>query len=264
MNYFAVNLKVLRKYKQLSQAKLAEELELTRSTLSAYENGTAEPNFTALIRIANYFKIGLDRFLKQNISSLTEFELRKIEMGYDQDIEGKHLRILATTVNDDNEEQIEVVSHQAKAGYANGYADPEYISDLPRIQLQSILNTRKHRVFPISGDSMPPVSDGSYVVAEYLEDWTSIKPNTPCIVITQDDGIVFKLVTSNIETEGSLMLVSTNPLYAPYSIPANQVLEVWKFKQYLSDSFQQNTSETDISIILSEIRKDIHELKNKS
>ena len=262
MNYFAVNLKVLRNFKKLSQAKLAEELGLTRSTLSAYENGTAEPNFSTLIRIANAFKIGLDRFLKHDISSLTDFELRKIEMGYDLDLEGKHLRILATTVDVDNEEQIEVISHQAKAGYANGYADPEYISELPRIQLQSILNTKKHRVFPISGDSMPPVSDGSYVVAEYLDDWSNIKPDTPCIVVTLEDGIVFKNVTSFVTEKGQFLLSSTNPVYKPYSLPANQILELWKFKQYLSNSLQQNDSETDIMQVLNDIRKEITELKN--
>ncbi len=234
MALFTSNLKTLRKYKELPQAALAQELELTRSTLSAYENGTASPNINTLVRIADYFKISLDRLLRQDLTTLTRFELKRIESGYDQDLQGKHLRILATTVNEANDEQTELITDQAKAGYTAGYADPEYIKELPRISLPFLARDQKHRAFPITGDSMPPVSSGSIVIATYIEDWTMVKNDTACIVVTRDDGIVFKLVTNQLDTRGSLLLASTNPSYEPYEVGAGSILEVWAFKSYIS------------------------------
>ncbi len=262
MQPFQKNLKALRKFKRASQASLSESLGLTRSTLSAYENGTAEPNMSTLIRIADFFRMSLDRLLRQDISILTEFELNRIEQGYDQDIRGKHLRILATTVDHNNQDQVEVVSAEAKAGYTSGYADVDFISELPRIQLHNLPSDRKYRVFPISGDSMPPVSDGAFVVGEFVEDFTTLKPSTPCIVVTADDGIVFKLVTPQFETNGNMLLVSTNPTYAPYTVDAKQILEVWQFKQYISGDIPEPHLDKDtIAQTLMELRQDIAALK---
>ncbi|MFT5668809.1 MAG: transcriptional regulator with XRE-family HTH domain, partial [Vicingaceae bacterium] len=53
--YFGSNLSFLRKRKQLSQADLANELEIKRSSLSGYELGNSEPNFETLLRFSNFF-----------------------------------------------------------------------------------------------------------------------------------------------------------------------------------------------------------------
>ena len=90
---------------------------------------------------------------------------------------------------------------KAKAGYALGYSDPEFIKELPTIRLPFLSKNRKYRTFPISGDSMPPVSDGSFVVGEFVQDWTSIKSDTPCIFVTKDEGIVFKIIENQISVD---------------------------------------------------------------
>ena len=264
MNPFSINLKKLRKYKNLSQAALSEQLLLKRSTLSAYENGTAEPNITTLMRIADHFKISLDRLLRQDITRLTDFELKRIENGYDQDIRGKHLRILATTVDANNEEQAEMIPQKAKAGYTVGYADPDYIKDLPRISLPFLSKSKKYRVFPITGDSMPPVSEGSFVVGEYLDDWTSVKNHTPCIVVTREDGIVFKIVENQLEEDGTFTLFSTNPLYKPYSVNIREVLEIWKFVNYISaDLPTPNLEQEQITTTLLQLQREVNTLKKQ-
>lgn len=44
-----------------------------------------------------------------------------------------------------------------------------------------------YRIFPITGDSMLPIADGSDVIGKYVSDWTDIKADTPCIVILNAD-----------------------------------------------------------------------------
>jgi transcriptional regulator with XRE-family HTH domain len=232
--YVASNVALLRRRRKLSQQVLAADLGVSRSAVSAWENGTAEPSLEVLALLAGRWNISLDRLVRHDLSALREHELAAIERGADTDVQGNRIRVLATTVNSHNEENVEVVPVQARAGYATGYADPEFISSLPRMALPFLSGQRTYRAFPITGDSMPPVPHGGWVVAEYLRDWSAIKPGQPCLVVTQQDGIVFKLVHNHLSTEGTLELVSTNPQYAPYRVPASEVLEVWTFVYFLS------------------------------
>jgi transcriptional regulator with XRE-family HTH domain len=257
------NLKLLRKRKQFSQEEIANELGLTRSSYSGYENGVAEPNLVNLIKFSEYFNISLDKLIKRNLAKVSENEWAKIDKGIDVDLDGKNLRILALTVDHDNADNIELVSKKARAGYTTGFADPEFISVLPTFNLPFLKKDRKYRTFPIKGDSMPPVSDGSYVVAEYVENWNSIKDGFPHIVVTLDEGIVFKNVYKRLNDNQSFQLCSTNPLYAPYEVHANDIVEVWKFVNYISaDLPTSEFKESDLTQAILDLQTDVKHLKN--
>lgn len=257
------NLKLLRKRKGLSQEEIAGELGLTRSSYSGYENGVAEPNLETLIKFSEYFNISLDKLIKRQLGKISEKEWDKIDKGIDADVEGKNVRVIAMTVDSDNNDNIELVPEKARAGYTTGFADPEYISVLPTFNLPFLKKDRKYRTFPIKGDSMPPVSDGSYVVGEYVENWSSIKDGHPYIVVTLDDGIVFKIVYKRLEDNQSFQLCSTNPLYEPYEVHANDIVEIWKFVNYISkDMPTQEFNQSDLTKAVLDLQSDIKHLKN--
>ena len=98
---------------------------------------------------------------------------------------------------------------------------------------------RKYRTFQISGDSMLPIPDKSYVTGEYVLDWHEIHDKQAYIILTIDDGIVFKIVENHI-VDGFLRLHSLNPLYKPFEIPLNEIKEVWKFVHYISSEMPEN------------------------
>ncbi|MBK7128809.1 MAG: helix-turn-helix domain-containing protein [Crocinitomicaceae bacterium] len=257
------NLKLLRKRRGVSQEEIATELGLTRSTYSGYENGIAEPSIETLIKISAYYDMSLDKFVKRDLSRISEKDWDKIERGIDVDIEGKHLRIIATSVDRDNNDNIELISEKARAGYTAGYADPEYISVLPTFQLPFLKKDRKYRTFPIKGDSMPPVSDGSFVIAEYVENWNNIKDGYPYIVITEDDGIVFKVLYKRLEDNQSFQLCSTNPLYSPYEVHATKILEIWKFVNYISSDMPVSAfKESELTRAILDLQAEVKHLKN--
>ena len=58
--YFGKNLSLLRKRKKISQADLAAEIGIKRSSLSGYELDNSEPNFETLLRFSDFFKISID------------------------------------------------------------------------------------------------------------------------------------------------------------------------------------------------------------
>lgn len=261
--YFAPNLKLLRLRRDLSQEEMAGKLDVTRSSLSGYENGTAEPNFTTLVRISNFFKVSLDKLLKTDLSQLSEAQLEEIEKGYDIDLSGNRLRVLATTVNADDVENIELVPEKARAGYMAGYSDPDFIKVLPTFNLPFLSRDKKYRTFTINGDSMPPVASGSFVTGEYVQNWNTLKSGYPYILVTKDDGIVFKIVYNKIKENKSLQLVSTNPLYEPYEVDIRDVLEVWKFVNFISSELPDPKLEKDdLSSVVMNLQKEIRQIKN--
>lgn len=53
-------LKELRKKRNISQLKLAFDLNLNQNAISRYENLEREADYETLIKIANYFNVSLD------------------------------------------------------------------------------------------------------------------------------------------------------------------------------------------------------------
>ena len=260
--YFTSNIKILRKRKGRTQDEVAYSLNLKRSTLSGYENGVAQPGIDVLISFSGYFNMSIDTMLKIDLSKLSESQLGELERGYDAYIKGSNLRILTTTVGVDNTENIELVSEKAKAGYTTGYADPEYIGELPVFRLPFLSDSRKYRTFQLKGDSMLPIPDGSWVTGEFVQDWMDIKSGNGYIIFTLDDGIVFKIVENNIMKDGKLILYSLNPVYEPYEVHANEVKEVWRFINYISNELPDPViPEKQLMQTVAGMKHDIEKLK---
>jgi transcriptional regulator with XRE-family HTH domain len=226
--FFSQNLRFLRSKmsEKTSQEKLAELINIKKPTLGSYESGRAEPKYADLIEIAEFFKVEVDELLKEDLSKRLPGMANKPK-----------LRILATTVDSNNEENIEMVPVKALAGYTASYDDVEFIQELPTFQVPFLPRDKKYRVFPIKGESMLPLQPGSLVFAEYVEDWTAIKDGTICIVVTREDGVVLKQVINHLADRKVLILNSTNKTYDPYPILGSEIQEIWKFAGYFHSDF---------------------------
>ncbi|OOG77413.1 LexA family transcriptional regulator [Algoriphagus sp. A40] len=227
-----INLKFLRKKKNLTQESMAEALGISRSKLAGYELNI-NPPIETLVKISDYLGVSLDILVKEDLSSYTEYKLREM-LETDQFLRGRKLRILATTVDEHGRELIEVVSQRAKASYLAGFSDPEYIAELPRFSLPFLPMDKKHRVFQVDGDSMLPIPDGAWIVCEYMDDWTAIKDGERYVIVTEQDGVTFKIAYNRIPTERKLLLCSANPIYVPFEVEAEQIREVWKYRLAMS------------------------------
>ena len=56
-------LKDLRKSRNISQLKLAIDLNMNQNTISRYENMEREADYETLVRFADYFDVSLDYLL---------------------------------------------------------------------------------------------------------------------------------------------------------------------------------------------------------
>ncbi|QJB37225.1 LexA family transcriptional regulator [Chitinophaga oryzae] len=243
--FWAGNLRILRTRKKLSQQQLADLLGINRNKITAQESGkTRNPRLEDLVLISDFFRVDLDTFIKNDLQQATEEQLLALDAGNTMDLTGKHIRILPITVDQDNEENMEYVPARAKAGYRSGFADPEFIAGLPKFTLPELPRGKTIRMFPISGDSMHPIPDGSHIIAQYLEDWSYLKDNTACVLVLKggEEDIIFKLVSSRIKQKGTLLLRSLNDEYDDFEVPVSEVLEIWTFIGYLSKQLPEITA----------------------
>lgn len=261
---FSTNIKLLRKRKGLTQDDVAFALEMKRSTLSGYENKAAQPNIDTLIAFSGYFNVAIDTLLKVDLSKLSDSQMGQLERGYDVYIKGSNLRVLTTTVDSKNNENIELVNEKAKAGYSSGFADPDYIRVLPAFHLPFLSRNKKYRSFQISGDSMLPIPDKSYVTGEYLIDWSTIRSHMPYIILTREEGVVFKIAENKIMEKGMLTLYSLNPMYEPFDLPVNEIREVWKFVHYISSEIPESNRERNpLAETVKKLQKEVQAIQMK-
>lgn len=219
MKYIQHNIKHLRSLKKLSQERFGEELKWSRSMVGSYEEGRSEPPIERLIELSDFFDIPIDILVKNDLRSAKDTSFIQI---------GSKRILFPVTVNEMNEDLIEIIPTQASAGYLQGYADPEYIEQLQKIKLP-FLPTGTHRAFPIKGDSMLPVKDGAFIVAKYVESIADVKNGRTYILLTKNDGLVYKRISKTEDNENTLLLSSDNKAYEPYLVPYDSVLELWEF-----------------------------------
>jgi len=258
------NLKTLRRLRKRTQGEVASAINVPRPTYSGYENNVSYPSIEILIRISKYYSVSIDILLKTDLSKLRDSEVKLIESGNDAYIEGSLIRVLTNTVDAQNNENIELVNIKAKAGYTRGFADPEFIKVLPSFQLPFLSKDKKYRTFQISGDSMLPIPDKSYVTGEFIQNWFSLKDGDACIVLTLDDGIVFKCVENKLKSQKKLGVYSLNPEYEPYTIDASDIKEIWKFVNYISPEMPNPPdSEEIIHNEIANLKEDMQKIMKK-
>ena len=215
------NIKYLRTKKKYSQQYLADALKIPRTTLGDYERGKTEPNLEMLVKLADFFDVKVDDLIRSNISHL-DYEI----------LRNKHMKVLAISVDNNNKENIELVDTKAEAGYLESYNDPEYIRELPKISFPN-MPEGSYRGFEIRGDSMLPLEPGSIVICSYVEQIDHIKDNETYIVVSKQDGLVYKRVRVDQENM-QLLLISDNEAYLPYEIEYEEIDELWRYYAHLS------------------------------
>ncbi|RZJ73842.1 LexA family transcriptional regulator [Flavobacterium sp.] len=262
--FWGINIRFLRNRMKFSQEDLSLKLNISRSKLAGHESGkTTNPPVEDLYRFSEFFKMSIDTLLKVDLSKIGELKLRDLEAGNDIYISGGNIRVLAITVDKNNKENMEYVPIKAKAGYRAGFHDPEFLATLPKFHLPNLPKSGTFRMFPTVGDSMLPIPENSDIICRYVENWSDLKSKTLCIVILKNEQeFVFKQVRF---LDRNFLLESLNPIYEPYEVTVDEVLEIWKFHSFHSSNLPENTGELgDLYKMMQEMKADIKSLKSKN
>lgn len=258
MEFIGDNIRFLRKSKGLTQEELAKNLGVKRAVIGSYEENRAIPKLSVLQDLSYFFSISIDDLIKLK---LTESPFEPLS----DFIKGDNIRVISTVVDKKDKELIATVPIQASAGYTNGYSDPDYIGELPHFSLPlvELSKERTYRVFQIKGDSMEPIKSGSYIICEYLANWEEINDGKPYILISKDEGIVYKRLYPKINESDEIILKSDNPEYDPYSVKVEEVHEIWKALGFISFELPEPSelNSTKLYHMIQEMKNDIDKLK---
>lgn len=241
------NLKYLRKLRGWTQEEFAVKLKIKRSLLGAYEEERAEPRIEVLEIAGDMFKLTLDELLRKDLSDTRGSYMAK-----------RRAQKLAAASND-----IQLVPVKAAAGYLAGYADPEFLDELNTFTLP-MLAPGTYRAFEIVGDSMLPTTSGSVIVGEKVEDLEQVKSNQTYVVVSRNEGIVYKRVLKNNKSKTKLTMISDNTAYQPYNMNADDVIEVWKAQMIISKAnTQQRWDVNQLASLVSNLQDQVSVLKKK-
>jgi transcriptional regulator with XRE-family HTH domain len=241
------NLKYLRKLRGWTQEEFATKLQIKRSLLGAYEEERAEPRIDVLELVGEMFKLTLDELLLKDLADTKGNFIAK-----------RRAQKLAAGTN-----EIQFVPVKAAAGYLAGYADPEFIDELNTFTLP-MLAPGQYRAFEIVGDSMLPTPSGSIIVAEKIDDINDVKNNFTYIVVSRNEGIVYKRVMKNNRSKNKYTLVSDNPTYQPYQVNGEDIIEVWKAAMILGKAnAQPHWNVNQLANVVNTLQEQVSYLKKK-
>ena len=249
MSQAGQNLKYLRKLRGWTQEEFATKLGIKRSLIGAYEEERADPRIDVLEIVSDLFKLSLDELLLKDVSNTANNYLSK----------RRQQKMMTAERN-----LIHFVPVKATAGYLAGYADSEFIDELNTFTLP-MLAGGNYRAFEIIGDSMMPTPSGSIIVGEKVEGSTDdIKNNQAYIVVSRNEGIVYKRIVKSNRAKNKLTLVSDNPQYQPYQVNAEDIVELWHAQMVLSKVSQQQRWDMDsLANMVSNLQNQVSSLKKK-
>ncbi len=248
MSQAGQNLKYLRKLRGWTQEEFAVKLGIKRSLIGAYEEERADPRLEVLEIVGDIFKLSLDELLLKDLSNTGNSFLAK----------RRQQKMMSADRN-----LIHFVPVKAAAGYLAGYADTEFIDELNTFTLP-MLAGGNYRAFEIIGDSMMPTPSGSIIVGEKIENTEDVKNDQAYIVVSRNEGIVYKRVVKNNRSKNKLTLVSDNPQYQPYQVNAEDVVELWQAQMVISKvSAQQRWDMNSLASMVNNLQTQVTTLKKK-
>jgi len=230
---FGENLRYLLAYRQITPKEIADYIQVKPNTISNYTNGVSTPSYEILSLLIKKLDVTADEILYEDLP--VKGLDRKIAPNIAPNVAPNALQVVPMTVVVDiaNKELVPLVPVKAAAGYLNGYADPEYIGNLPTLDIPG-LSGYTHRAFEIRGHSMMPTHHpGSIAIGRWVDDIQDIRDRRVYIIVTRHDGIVLKRVLNRVKSDGKLILMSDNDNkreYPNYPVELSDILEVWYWR----------------------------------
>lgn len=248
MSTAGLNLKYLRKLRGWTQEEFAGKLNIKRSLLGAYEEERADPRLEVLEIIADIFKLSLDELLLKDLSNQSGSYLMK----------RRQQKMMTADRN-----IIHFVPVKAAAGYLAGYADSEFIDELNTFTLP-MLSGGNYRAFEIIGDSMLPTPSGSVIVGEKINGMDDVKSGMAYIVISRNEGIVYKRIVKNNKTKNKVTLASDNPSFQPYQVNTEDIIELWQAQVVIGKvTTQQRWDVNTLASLVNNLQDQVSTLKKK-
>ena len=205
----------------LTQSQMADRLGVTLRTYQNYEQKGEMP---------------------PNMKKLLEYEIKDTQVANEPQISYANI----SRPNGAKELNVPLVHQYAYAGYMSGYADDEYLSELPTVPfiVESKVFKGNYLAFEVKGDSMDnrgieAYPERSIVLAReiprhhwqnklHIRQWDFI-------IVHQSEGILLKRIKEHDTENGNLLLHSLNDLYEDFEINIRDVVKIFNVVKKIVD-----------------------------
>lgn len=223
-NRIVRNLEYLSSKNSSNLEKMNDKLVLAEIDLKKISDKVVFP-LESLISISEHYGVSLDDIIKRDF-----FELSKKEKD--------NVFHLQKMINEDDNFEIISIPFVSLAA-AGSYLSSTEPKNFPELQLPRRLfpsyTINDYTAFEVEGDSMNPITHGSIIIAERMENYEDIKSDTKYVVILSGE-ILFKRLfwEENQQKVKTIKLVSDNKDHPTKYIDASEIRELWKPYQIIA------------------------------
>ena len=204
-------LRDLRKQLKLSQGVLADQIDISQSTLSQIENDHYTLSLTALAALGEQYGVNCNWL-----------------------ISGKGEIFFENANNTDPDKftgaVLPIVNVLAHAGLPEDRQREDEIMEVGHYVLPGFISTNKeYRIFPIEGQSMEPtLYEGDFAVCSRISDKSleSVKEGT-VVVVDTEVGVIIKRYYKH-DDEELYLLDSDSAQYKPEILSRNEIRNAWR------------------------------------
>ncbi|MDR6561636.1 MULTISPECIES: helix-turn-helix transcriptional regulator [unclassified Arcicella] len=142
--------------------------------------------------------------------------------------------------------------------YLANYTKSEYIKTLATFSLPFV-SSEKSRAFEMGSDF--PLQN-SVVIGNAIEHWTNILDGKFYILITPQQGIIYRRVYNQIKVKGTLLLSSDDSSIPSFEISLKSIAEIWEVSAFISKELPEpRISLERAKSLIEELSLELNQLK---
>jgi transcriptional regulator with XRE-family HTH domain len=111
----------------------------------------------------------------------------------------------------------------------------DYLRTLPTISLPYI-TTDRSRAFE-AGSDFP--MQNSIIVGTGISDWSDVNDGKFYILVTAQQGVIYRRIYNQVKIKGALLLSSDNPTISSFEISIKDVVEIWEVNSFISQQLPE-------------------------
>jgi SOS-response transcriptional repressor LexA len=163
------------------------------------------------------------------------------------------------SVNDQDNENILLVSQKAAAGYPQNIGDAQWYDTLPAFSLPlPQFRNATYRGFQVEGDSMlPNIRPNEWVLGRAVPNLFEATDRKIYIVVLKDSVLVKKL--EKLEDPSKIRLISLNEEYLPIDVQVKDLQELWLVNSKIAFGLDDATETT----LFKQLKESMEELKGQ-
>lgn len=222
MNYFSKNIASLRNKKGLTQAQIAEILNVPRSTWGSYEGDASEPEIDRILVISEFFGVEAGDLLSKDLSDVYLMEGKE-----EYKKTGKSIpKSIPNGIPNQLKDGIPLIPVEAMAGMTNGDVQVTENDILKRYIVPEFTELGVNFIIQAKGSSMrPKYNSGDLLACKKIKDLSFFQWGKVYVLDTDQGALVKRLHPS--ENETLVECRSDNKdMYPPFQIPKASIRSI--------------------------------------